>query len=482
MGKKENIMRKAILGLAPLLMAMSGAAAAQAPEWRVTEVSGDVRITQDGQQRAATRGALLSSGSTIATAANGRAVIARGQEYVVVSPASRLRLPEAAEQRGGIVQMLTDWGTALFRIERRATPHFGVQTPYLAAVVKGTVFTVTIGEAGGSVQVTEGVVEVSTIDGGAAELIRPGMIVSVSASDLMQLNIEGETSRSIRSDGAGAGAVTVPAPQPAAYAGPAASTIEIVAPVSEDVVSLAESTGGLIDGRIGIELALADIADQSRLVVSPPVPAPADDDVAGTSPDDDAGAPPADDADTQPDDGAGTTPDDDTGTPPDDGNNGHGNDPGGVDPSNPGGGGGPGGNPGGPGTPPDDDAGAPPDDDAGTPPDDDIGGPPDDDAGTSPDDDAGTPPDEDVGGPPDDDTGLPPDDGDGGIEICLPGDLVCLGIGGDGSAGESDVGVCLPGDLLCAGLNLPGLGGNDDDDDQGGGRGPLPCLPLLCRR
>ncbi|MBX3562397.1 MAG: FecR domain-containing protein [Sphingomonas sp.] len=435
-------MRKAILGLAPLLMAISGAAAAQAPEWRVTEVSGDVRITQGGQSRVATRGALLSSGSTIATAANGRAVIARGQEYIVVSPASRLRLPEAAEQRGGIVQMLTDWGTALFRIERRATPHFGVQTPYLAAVVKGTVFTVTIGEAGGSVQVTEGVVEVSTIDGGAAELIRPGMIVSVSASDLMQLNIEGETSRSIRSDGAGA--VTVPAPQPAAYVGPAASTIEIVAPVSEDVVLLAEATGGLIDGRIGIELALADIADQSRLVVNPPAPAPADDDVAGTPPDDDAGTPPDDDAGTPPDDDAGTPPDDDAGTPPDD------------------------------------DAGTPPDDDAGTPPDDDAGTPPDDDVGTPPDDDAGTPPDDDAGTPPDDDAGTPPDDDDGGIGICLPGDLVCIGIGEDAGGDDSDVGVCLPGDLLCLDINLPGLGGSNDEEESN--PNPPLCLPLLCRR
>lgn len=523
-------MRKAILGLAPLLLAVGGTAVAQTPTWRVSEVSGDVRIVENGRSRAATRGALLASGSSIATAARARAVLVRGQEYIQVSPSSRLRVPDAPQARGGVIQMLTDWGTALFRIERRATPHFGVQTPYLAAVVKGTVFTVTVVEAGASVQVTEGAVEVSTLDGGAAEMIRPGMVVSVSAADLLQLNVEGETSRSIRSNGTPvAGTVTVPAAQVAAYQGPSDEVIEIVAPVTEAPISLAETTGGLLDGTLGFELALADVVDQARIVVGPPAPGPdpietgsgggddggqavppPDDDNDGTPPDDGAGGDDDDDGGTPPDDGAGgdddgddggTSPDDgvggndddddggtppddgaggdddddggpgsgddDDGTPPDDGagddddgNNGHGNDDDGVDDGNPGSGGddGPGGGGGG-------------DDDGGTPPDD--GGTPPDDGGTPP-DDGGTPPD---------DGGTPPDDG--GIDICLPGDLLCIGLGGggddpatppdDGGTPPDDggIGICLPGDLLCIGLGGPA--GGDDDDDGG-----LPCL-LFCR-
>ncbi|MGZ8347912.1 MAG: FecR domain-containing protein, partial [Allosphingosinicella sp.] len=233
-------MNKFVLGIAPLLLAVAGPAFAQAGQWRISEVSGQVRIVENGQGRAATRGALLASGSAIATAAQGRAVLVRGREFVVVSPNSQLRIPspqQEQESRGGVIQWLADWGTSLFRIERQETPHFGVQTPYLAAVVKGTTFTVNVGPAGASVQVTEGAVEVSTPDGGASEMIRPGMIASVAAGDLYQLNIEGDVARSIRSPEAPAASnVTSPAPS----AGPQGSASSVAETVEEDPVSLAD--------------------------------------------------------------------------------------------------------------------------------------------------------------------------------------------------------------------------------------------------
>uniref|UniRef100_UPI0013E9C211 FecR domain-containing protein n=1 Tax=Sphingosinicella sp. CPCC 101087 TaxID=2497754 RepID=UPI0013E9C211 len=275
-------MKKLFLGIAPLMLASGGPAAAQSSAWRISEVSGTVRVIEDGRTRAATRGALLASGSAIATAAQGRAVLVRGREFVIVSPNSQIRIPEpglaqrasqTGQARGGVMQWLSDWGTALFRIERRETPHFGVQTPYLAAVVKGTTFTVTVGPAGASVQVTEGAVEVSTPDGGAVELIRPGMIASVDADDLYQLNIDGETSRSIRSPSAPPAGVVTTAVAPASntpYVGPSTPAATLAVAVAEDPVLLSETTDGLIEGRAGFdlddeeasfELAMADVAD-----------------------------------------------------------------------------------------------------------------------------------------------------------------------------------------------------------------------------
>lgn len=515
---KGFYMRKAILGLAPLLLALGSAAAAQTPAWQLSEVSGDVRIVENGRSRAAVRGALLSTGSTIATAARARAVLVRGQEYVVVSPGSRLRIPEPSAERGGIIQMLADWGTALFRIERRATPHFGVQTPYLAAVVKGTVFTVTVGEAGASVQVTEGAVEVSTLDAGAAEIIRPGMVVSVSGSDLLQLNVEGETNRTVRSNGTPLpGVVAIPSPQPATPEGAPTSAIEIIAPVTEEPVSLAAATGGLIEGTLGFDLALANVADAGRFTARPGRPvAEAPPSGGGEAPSpaaggDDTGAPPTGG------NGEGTG-DSDVSTPPppaDDGNNGHGNDPGGQDSSNPGQGGGnsgpgtsdPGGSDtgepgaGGPGSeePGTEEPGAgnpgtenPPagDPDAGDPGTEDPGAgnpgtedPGTDDPGTG-DPGAGDPGTEDPGteDPGSGDPGVGGPGEDPGIEICLPGDLVCLGLGGGGDdgppGGDGGIDLCLPGDLLCLGIGGGGADDDDDDDDQGG----RCLLGLLCRR
>src|SRR3546814_18046403 len=61
---------------------------------------------------------------------------------------------------------------------------------------------------GASVQVVEGAVEVSTLDGGARDLILPGAIATVGATDHSVLKVQGETTKSIKSPNA------PPAPAP----------------------------------------------------------------------------------------------------------------------------------------------------------------------------------------------------------------------------------------------------------------------------
>jgi hypothetical protein len=259
-------MRKMILGLAPAMLMMGTMAQAAAPAWKVSEVSGNVRLSESGKTRAAMRGALLASGATITTAPGARAVIVRGEEFVVISPNTRLRVPEAAEA-GGIMQIIEDFGTALFKIKKKSTPHFGVKTPYLAAVVKGTTFTVTVGAEGSTVQVTEGAVQVSTLDGGASDLVTPGAIAMVGASDLYRLTVEGDAAKVLRSPEAPAAGVMTSARVPAAapaYDGPAATRILINAPLAEVVKPLGDTTNGLVAGSTAIELAVSAVADQSR--------------------------------------------------------------------------------------------------------------------------------------------------------------------------------------------------------------------------
>jgi hypothetical protein len=251
---------------APLALLFATPAQAQAPAWHVSEVSGDVRIVENGRAHPAARGALVPAGATVITAAGARAVIVRAHDYVVVSPSSRVRVPTFQQQGGsGLFQIIADAGTTLFRIEHQATPHFGVQTPYLAAVVKGTVFTVTVGERAATVQVTEGAVQVSTVDGGAAEMIRPGMVASISAADLRLLHIEGETSRDLRSNGSpSAGVATVPAAAAGRYEGPAETPAAVARSVAEEPVSLADATGGLVGGTTGADRAFAEVQMAAR--------------------------------------------------------------------------------------------------------------------------------------------------------------------------------------------------------------------------
>src|SRR3546814_838096 len=111
-------MRKIVLGLAPVLMAGHMGAVAAAPEGKVSEVTGDVHLSHEGRSRAATKGALLSSGAVSATGPKARAVIVRGQEFVVDSASSQLRVP-AADSPNKIMQIIEDFGTALFNIEKK---------------------------------------------------------------------------------------------------------------------------------------------------------------------------------------------------------------------------------------------------------------------------------------------------------------------------------------------------------------------------
>jgi len=67
----------------------------------------------------------------------------------------------------------------LYKVKRTGVPHFEVTTPMLAAVVKGTTFTVVVDQKGAAVQVTEGVVEVSSLTGDARRLVEGGMTVYV---------------------------------------------------------------------------------------------------------------------------------------------------------------------------------------------------------------------------------------------------------------------------------------------------------------
>lgn len=129
-------------GLAALLLA-SAPAYGENPGWRVSEVSGSVSVGRSGRTLVASRGGKLQPGDLVNTGPGGRAVLLRGQEYVVLSQNSRIEIAEP-RQSNGLMQVIEHIGSVLFRIDKKETPHFGVKTPYLAAVVKGTTFTVNV--------------------------------------------------------------------------------------------------------------------------------------------------------------------------------------------------------------------------------------------------------------------------------------------------------------------------------------------------
>ena len=159
--------------------------------WHVESHSGTVHVQAAGLQPVAlTPNVRLGAGSTIETGRDGRVVLVRGDETIIVSPGTALALP-AANNSGMATTILQSFGTILLQVEKRAQQHFEVETPFLAAVVKGTKFTVTVEPAGAAVHVVEGAVQVIDLDTGDMGLVRPGQTAHSPAAQGVGLSVAG---------------------------------------------------------------------------------------------------------------------------------------------------------------------------------------------------------------------------------------------------------------------------------------------------
>ena len=125
-------------------MAGSSALAADDGVWSVSKSSGEVWVTTTGAAQVSLKQEdALKPGDTIRTGRNGRVLLVRGEETILISPNSVIGVP--AEKKDGMsTTILQQAGSILLEVEKRNVKHFEVETPYLAAVVKGTQFRVTV--------------------------------------------------------------------------------------------------------------------------------------------------------------------------------------------------------------------------------------------------------------------------------------------------------------------------------------------------
>jgi hypothetical protein len=165
-------------------------AIAQSAAWRVSKSSGEVWVSTSGVQQASlTDDAVLNSGDSIRTGRNGRVLLVRGQEQILVSPNSVISLP--APKSPGTTTVIQQSGTILLDVEKRNVQHFEVETPYLAAVVKGTQFRVTVGQGESFVTVLGGQVDVTDFRSGQSALVRPGQMAKVGMVGTAGLSLSG---------------------------------------------------------------------------------------------------------------------------------------------------------------------------------------------------------------------------------------------------------------------------------------------------
>ena len=208
MGRYSHFRSMWWMALVAILCAGPGSAWADGTgAWVATQASGSVSESgADGHWQSVVAGSTLTDGAHVKTGPDGKLVLSHRQDTVTASPNSEFELPRDGEAGVG-PSVLETLGTLLFRIEHTPQRRFEVDAPYLAAVVKGTVFTVSVGADGNAVHVAEGAVEVTTRLGKEVALIRPGQtaVVSPSGRDMSIMGGQGrgETPRRSESDDRG---------------------------------------------------------------------------------------------------------------------------------------------------------------------------------------------------------------------------------------------------------------------------------------
>jgi FecR protein len=117
-------------------------------------------------------------------------LLTRGAETMLVSANSVVGLP--TQQQGGMsTTILQQAGTILLEVEKRNVKHFQVETPYLAAVVKGTQFRVTVDKGDSRVDVLRGQVEVVDFKTGQYTQVFPDQSARVSGQGGGGLSLSG---------------------------------------------------------------------------------------------------------------------------------------------------------------------------------------------------------------------------------------------------------------------------------------------------
>jgi hypothetical protein len=179
------------LAVAFVLTATSAAFAADGGDWTVSKSSGEVWLGGSNVQQASLKQEdVLKPGDTVRTGRNGRVLLKRGEETILVSPNSVIGVP--AEKKDGLsTTIIQRAGSILLDVEKRNVKHFEVETPYLAAVVKGTQFRVTINAGKTTVDVVRGQVEVADFKSGQIAQVMPGQHATVFANGKTGLSLGG---------------------------------------------------------------------------------------------------------------------------------------------------------------------------------------------------------------------------------------------------------------------------------------------------
>lgn len=182
-------MRRPVQLIVAVMICLFGGQA-RAQDWTVSRVTGAAWVQTATDAVALTVGMKIRKGSTIKTGPQSRALLVHAGDSMTMSPGTIVVIP-ARPDKGLKTTILQQVGQIALSIERRKAPHFSVQTPLIAAVVKGTEFTVTVSRSAATVGVTRGLVSVKSLASGETADVGPGQAAGVSLKNGPGLKVSG---------------------------------------------------------------------------------------------------------------------------------------------------------------------------------------------------------------------------------------------------------------------------------------------------
>lgn len=177
---------RAFLAAALLGFLSSGAVAG---EWVAEKLRGGVFAFVGGEWLQLERGSVVPDERVVRTMRDGRVEFRRGKEVVRLGPDTQVRF---YDDNTAFTVVQQHFGTLDVEAEKRDVRHFAVQTEFVAAVVKGTSFTVTAQQGqSAEVSVSAGRVQVRDAERRQAVDVDPGQSARTGATQSMTVSGSG---------------------------------------------------------------------------------------------------------------------------------------------------------------------------------------------------------------------------------------------------------------------------------------------------
>ncbi|MDP8998054.1 MAG: FecR family protein [Pseudomonadota bacterium] len=180
-------MSKLLLAIPLAMVVWCLATPAAADDWVAQKLRGEASVFVNGRWVHLKRGDVVATSDVVRTMKDGQVEFIRDKETITLGPNTQIQIFDRTGRR--YTTVYEAFGTVRIEANVENVQHFSVQTPFVAATVKGTIFTVVSGKRMTKVAVQRGKV-------GVADLVHHTHVdvlvgQSASAGRITALHIKG---------------------------------------------------------------------------------------------------------------------------------------------------------------------------------------------------------------------------------------------------------------------------------------------------